>query len=110
MTTTEYEPRLATTNGRSADHAPAPATTVTGATEHAVLDVVVPVYNEQRDRGPSVERLHTYLATRGPFPARITIADNASTDATWAMATDLSERLPGVRAVHLAQKLSLIHI
>ena len=107
MTTTEYEPRL-TTTGPAAPATSAPAstraTTVTGAIEHAVLDVVVPVYNEQRDLAPSVERLHTYLAAELPFPARITVADNASTDATWSIALDLAERLPGVRAVHLDQK------
>ncbi|HET7902797.1 MAG TPA: glycosyltransferase [Candidatus Nanopelagicales bacterium] len=113
MTTTEYEPRLtATADGATTSPSPivAPttastsATTVTGATEHAVLDVVVPVHNEQRDLVPSVERLHAYLATALPFPARITIADNASTDATWSLATDLAERLPGLRAVRLEQK------
>ncbi len=105
MTTTEYEPRLETQTGRpAAALASTRATTVTGAIEHAVLDVVVPVYNEQRDLVPSVERLHTYLAAELPFPARITIADNASTDATWSLATDLADRLPGVRAVRLEQK------
>lgn len=107
MTTTEYEPRLARTTG-STGAVPATgslrATTVTGTTEHAVLDVVVPVYNEQRDLVPSVERLHAHLAAELPFPARITIADNASTDGTWSLATGLAGRLPGVRAVHLDQK------
>jgi putative flippase GtrA len=113
MTTTEYEPRLATTTDPAAPASgpdaastavPITATTVAGSTEHAVLDVVVPVYNEQVDLVPSVERLHAFLATELPLPARITVADNASTDATWALATDLAERLPGVRAVRLEQK------
>ena len=47
-----------------------------------VVDVVVPVYNEERDLEPNVRRLHAYLETSFPFPARITIADNASTDGT----------------------------
>src|SRR6202043_3922808 len=34
----------------------------------------------------------------------ITIADNASTDATWAIATRLAAELPWVRALHLDRK------
>ena len=69
-----------------------------------VLDVVVPVYNEENDLEPCVRRLHDYLSAQFPYRFRITIADNASTDATAAVATDLVEALPGVTAVHLAQK------
>ena len=36
-----------------------------------------------------------------PFRARITIADNGSTDATWAIADRLARELPEVRAVHM---------
>src|SRR4051812_34492760 len=46
------------------------------------VDVVVPVYNEEVDLGPSIRRLHAYLSERFPFSWRITIADNASKDAT----------------------------
>ena len=68
-----------------------------------VVDVVVPVYNEERDLGPSVRRLHEFLRTF-PFPSVITIADNASRDGTLALAKSLSAELPGVRVVHLDQK------
>jgi putative flippase GtrA len=68
------------------------------------VDVVVPVYNEERDLGPSVRRLHDYLSTRFPVTWRITIADNASTDATPAVARQLADELPGVRVVRLDQK------
>ena len=37
-------------------------------------------------------------------PWRITIADNASTDATWQVATGLALTLDGVKAIHLDQK------
>ena len=47
-----------------------------------VLDVVVPVHNEEIDLEPGVRRLHAYLAANFPYPFRITIADNASTDST----------------------------
>jgi putative flippase GtrA len=69
-----------------------------------VLDVVVPVYNEEHDLGRCVRKLHAYLETRFPYPFRITIADNASTDGTWAIAQDLERSLPGVIARHLDEK------
>ncbi|MDT4944064.1 MAG: hypothetical protein QOH14_797 [Pseudonocardiales bacterium] len=68
------------------------------------VDIVVPVFNEEGDLEPSVRRLHAYLRDQFPFRATITIADNASTDATWARATALAEELPGVHAVHLDAK------
>ena len=42
-----------------------------------------------------------YLRESFPFHARITIADNGSTDATWAIANRLARELPEVRAVHM---------
>ncbi|MCW2670142.1 MAG: gtuS2-8 [Frankiales bacterium] len=68
------------------------------------VDIVVPVHNEEADLEPSVRRLHSYLTQEFPFSARITIADNASTDGTWPLATRLAEELPGVRAEHLTAK------
>jgi len=46
----------------------------------AQVEIVIPVRNEERDLGPSVRRLRAYLDGRFPFAARITIADNGSTD------------------------------
>jgi glycosyltransferase involved in cell wall biosynthesis len=69
-----------------------------------VLDVVVPVYNEQAALADSVHRLHRHLREHFPFPARITIADNASTDDTLAIARELASELSDVRVVHLEQK------
>jgi len=68
------------------------------------VDIVIPVYNEERDLVRSVRRLHGYLETRFPFPATITIVDNASTDATWPIAEYLAGELPNVRAIHLDAK------
>jgi glycosyltransferase involved in cell wall biosynthesis len=72
-----------------------------------LVDVVVPVYNEERDLEASILRLDSYLA--GLYPPgepgyRVTIADNASTDGTGALAASLASRLPHVRVVHLDQK------
>ena len=69
-----------------------------------VLDVVVPVYNEQAALPHSVRRLHRYLQENFALPTRITIADNASTDATPRIAAELAAELPGVQAVRLEEK------
>ena len=69
-----------------------------------VIDVVVPVYNEEREVEASVRRLHAYLSTSFPFSFDITVADNASVDGTWAIARSLERELPHVRALRLEQK------
>jgi putative flippase GtrA len=69
-----------------------------------VLDVVVPVHNEEIDLEPSVRRLHGYLQAEFPYRFRITIADNASTDRTAEVADRMAAELPAVTAVHLAEK------
>ncbi|MGA8680957.1 MAG: glycosyltransferase, partial [Acidimicrobiales bacterium] len=70
----------------------------------AVLDVVVPVYNEEACLEGSVRRLRAYLDGQFPFPAVVTIADNASTDATMRVASRLAGELAGVRVLHLDEK------
>ena len=69
-----------------------------------VLDVVVPVYNEEATLADSVYRLHRHLRDQFPFPARITIADNASVDGTSRIAEQLAAELDDVRVVRLEQK------
>jgi putative flippase GtrA len=75
-----------------------------GRSERTVLDIVVPVHNEEVDLEPSVRRLHEHLSGQFPFPFRITIADNASTDATPRIAARLAADLPDVTALRLAAK------
>jgi putative flippase GtrA len=70
----------------------------------AVLDVVVPVYNEEGDLERSVRRLHAHLAGTFPYRFRITVADNASTDHTDEIARRLAADLDEVRVVHLDEK------
>jgi glycosyltransferase involved in cell wall biosynthesis len=67
------------------------------------VEIVVPVYNEQDDLVRCVRRLHEYLRDF-PFSSLITIADNASTDATLLLAYRLAAELPDVRVVHLQAK------
>ncbi|OLF19000.1 glycosyltransferase [Actinophytocola xanthii] len=69
-----------------------------------VLDVVVPVYNEENDLDRCVRRLHDALSSWFPHRFRITVADNASTDATLAIARGLADELPEVAVVHLTEK------
>ncbi len=69
-----------------------------------VLDVVVPVHNEDVTLAACVQRLHAHLVQTFPYPFRITIADNASTDHTWGEAARLTRALPGVAAIRLGQK------
>ena len=69
-----------------------------------MVDIVIPVHNEERDLRASVLRLHAYLTQQFPFSARITIADNASTDSTPAVAAELAEELPEVRVLRLNDK------
>jgi putative flippase GtrA len=83
---------------------PAPYPVGEAASGPPVLDVVIPVYNEQNDLEPCVRQLHAHLAGTFPYPFRITIADNASTDDTLALAETLQAALAEVRAVHLRQK------
>jgi glycosyltransferase involved in cell wall biosynthesis len=52
----------------------------------------------------SVRTLDEHLRRSGAPPYRITIADNASTDATLAVAVALAAALPAVRVIHLGEK------
>jgi putative flippase GtrA len=74
--------------------------------EHArpvVLDVVIPVHNEERPLVRSIETVRAHLRTL-PYRSRVTIADNASTDATGLLAHQLAHRHPDVAVVSLARK------
>ncbi len=69
-----------------------------------LVEIVVPVYNEQHSLERCVEELHAYLSETFPYDYLITVADNASVDGTWEVAAGLAERIPQVRAVHLDLK------
>ncbi|MDT7594596.1 MAG: hypothetical protein QOJ06_142 [Pseudonocardiales bacterium] len=69
-----------------------------------VVDIVIPVYNEEIDLEPSVRRLHAHLSTGVPYPFQITVADNASTDTTLEVANRLAAMFPSVRVVHIPEK------
>lgn len=69
-----------------------------------LVEVVVPVYNEEAILASSITRLRGYLSTSFPFRWRILIADNASTDRTLEIATSLAAEHDDVRVLHLGQK------
>lgn len=69
------------------------------------LEIVLPVYNEAHVLAGSVGRLRAYLEeTAFPYAWRIVIADNASTDATLAVAQELAGRFDDVTPLHVPQK------
>lgn len=90
-----------TSPGLGALPARAPLAPVPG---EPVLDVVIPVFNEEKDLGPCVRRLHEHLTRTFPYPFRITIADNASTDRTPEVAAVLADTVDGVRSTRLEEK------
>jgi glycosyltransferase involved in cell wall biosynthesis len=65
------------------------------------VEIVVPVYNEEHALRPSIERLHEFLSCEFPLTWQIVIADNASSDRTFAVAQRLSAELDGVEVLHL---------
>lgn len=68
------------------------------------LDVVIPVYNEERALEPSVTTLREFLQNRCSYHWRIVIADNASVDHTPEVAKKLSALHPQVTCLRLDQK------
>jgi putative flippase GtrA len=69
-----------------------------------VLDVTIPVYNEERDLEECLRRLHAHLRDTFPHSFRITVADNASTDGTLKAAERVARELREVSVVHLEEK------
>jgi glycosyltransferase involved in cell wall biosynthesis len=69
------------------------------------LDVIIPVYNEERDLPVSVRKLRAFLLENCPYKFRIVVANNASTDNTLSIAQALKAEFPGqVDVIHLDQK------
>lgn len=68
------------------------------------VEIVLPVFNEERVLADSVHRIHRFLTADFPFSWRILIADNASTDLTPDIASQLAAELTGVRVMRLGKK------
>ncbi len=74
---------------------------ITSTATAPAVDIVVPIFNEEPVLTASIRKLHDYLREEFPFSARITIADNASTDHSWDVAQSLAVDLDGVRALRI---------
>ncbi|MGA9857382.1 MAG: bifunctional glycosyltransferase family 2/GtrA family protein [Solirubrobacteraceae bacterium] len=68
------------------------------------IDIVVPVYNEEGSLESSIRRLHAFLGDELPYAWRIVIADNASSDATLAIARALAFELDHTTVLRLDRK------
>lgn len=68
------------------------------------VDVVIPVYNEERALPGSIAELHAFLGTMLPVRWRIVIADNASIDATPDVGRSLAAKYDRVEYLRLEQK------
>jgi glycosyltransferase involved in cell wall biosynthesis len=69
-----------------------------------MLDIAIPVYNEERDLEASVRAVHAHVRRQLPWATRITIVDNASEDRTPAIGARVARELEGVRFMRLDQK------
>jgi putative flippase GtrA len=76
----------------------------TGPQRPPVVELAIPVYNEELTLEASVRRLRNYLNESFPFETTVRIVDNASTDKTWEVASRLAGSIPGVTALHLDRK------
>lgn len=81
-----------------------PPADAAGADVVPQLEIVVPVYNEARQLAASITSLRTFLDRSFPLTTVVTVADNASTDDTWTIASGLAASLPGVQALRLDRK------
>jgi len=68
------------------------------------VDIVIPVYNEERDLPRCLARLVPFLEANLTHEWRVVIANNGSTDATLEVARSLACQDPRVGYVHLDQK------
>ena len=69
-----------------------------------LVDVVVPVFDEERTLVRNVEVLLEYLEAEFPCRFRVVIADNASTDRTPAIGAELASRHGEVSFLRLERK------
>ena len=71
----------------------------------ATVDIVLPVYNEERVLRGSVESVLRHVEALPLHEWRVVIADNASSDGTLALARELEQERPGrVVALHVPVK------
>ena len=72
--------------------------------EISTVDIVIPVYNEEKCLRENTLALYEYLEKTAHFSWNIVIADNASTDKTPQIATDLSSKYQRMQYVYVPLK------
>ena len=68
------------------------------------VDIIIPVYNEERDLPQSIKKLTKFLEANLANPWQVIIADNASTDGTRAISEGLCQQYPHVNYRYLPEK------
>jgi glycosyltransferase involved in cell wall biosynthesis len=69
-----------------------------------LVNVTIPVFNEEKRLVAAVPKLHRFLPESCPLSFELIIADNGSTDRTWAIAQSLAREYPHTQASHLDLK------
>lgn len=69
-----------------------------------LVDIILPVYNEEIILEKSVKELRDFLKGMPEYTFRILIVDNGSTDKTYEIAKKLAEDYPNVDVMHLEEK------
>jgi glycosyltransferase involved in cell wall biosynthesis len=69
-----------------------------------IVDIAIPVHNEERTLDAGVRTLHAHLASEPAFRWHITIVNNASEDATSLVGRRLAHDLEGVRFLYIDEK------
>lgn len=69
-----------------------------------LIDIVVPVLNEEKILQKSITTLDEYMAKHLPYRYQITIVDNGSQDKTLGIAKNLAEKHQSVRVVSMAER------
>jgi glycosyltransferase involved in cell wall biosynthesis len=95
---------MATPDTNPTRSAPVPARAQRGRVVSGAVEVVIPVYNEERVLAENVRALHRHLKQEFRFPFTITIADNASEDSTLERARGVDAELAEVQVLHLDRK------
>ena len=70
----------------------------------ATVDIVIPVFNEEKALPRSIMILADFLKANLRNPWQIVIADNASTDKTQSVSEMLCEKYSGINYLHIPQK------
>lgn len=65
------------------------------------VDLIVPTLNEVHVLRRSIERIRQYMRDEFPYPARVVVADNGSTDGTGDLAEQLAQEYEDVGVVRL---------